>query len=852
MILRNSGCLTGWLGLSILVSAPLAFETAAQVRSGDAEESSQDGATTGFYGDPLPANAVARLGSNRLRVPGEVKSIAWSPDGELIAAGFQSGRLRNASILIWEAKTGRPVQRIPSEGRSVSMSVRFSSDSKRIVSSGLYGGASWDVKTGKKVELEASNGVLAPDSKTRITRGTDNRQLKVWDVGTNEQIATIQVEGHKNGIRTRTFSPNSATLATGTYDGQLHLWQVRTGKKLFQLPIPKSLVAQVRFTPDGKLLAAAGYLGGIYLFDTASGKLHGKLPAHGRSPITAMIVSPDGKRIASAGRDDDAVQIWEISTGKQVGVFERVMGDVNCLGFSPDGAKLAVGGRQGFSGGRLRIWDVGTGKEEHVLPGHTGAISSVVFSPDGYNLATAGSDGTVRLWETTSGKQLLRLQGDGSQALAFSPDGWVLAAVGRNGTYKFWEVETADELVSRSGNSLSIRAKGIALSPELDLLALGTDRGTVSLLQTATGKTLRQIEAQPGREVGAVAFSPDGLLVAAASGRNRGRKKAAQTITVWDVQSGRKVHEFKNADVGDDRTSSFESYERLLFAPDGAILAAQHSKGVLHLWDAQRPGRNHAIALARGTAITFSPDGKTLVLTTSQGDVRLIEVATGQSYRELPGTGQPVTSVAVSPNGRLLATALSGVNTVLVWSLAPPKLATAPDDDQIRDLWDKLIEHDAATAHKVMWSLVAAKQRTVVLLQGRFDAPPNLEKTKQRVRDLIRDLDNNQFTVRRKASSELRKLGTQAEPQLRRTLEGTQNAEVRQRIRVLLTALTSPLQKYSGEPLRRIRAIQVLERIGTERAVKLLEKLAQGSATARETIDAKAALGRIRAVERGR
>jgi hypothetical protein len=194
-----------------------------------------------------------------------------------------------------------------------------------------------------------------------------------------------------------------------------------------------------------------------------------------------------------------------------------------------------------------------------------------------------------------------------------------------------------------------------------------------------------------------------------------------------------------------------------------------------------------------------------------------------------------VTSVALLPDGRRLATGL-GDGTVLVWDLAPQAAAAK----ELQALWADLAGDDARKAYRAVHGLVAAPAQAVAYLKNHLQ--PVSEVEPQRVERLLADLDSDKFAVREAASKELAALGERVEPVLRRALKGSPPVEVRRRVEALLDALTGLPPR---DTLRAVRAIGVLERVGTPEARQVLRTLAGGLASARQTREAKEALARL-------
>ena len=202
------------------------------------------------------------------------------------------------------------------------------------------------------------------------------------------------LKGHTYGVTSVAFSPDGATLASGSGDNTVRLWDVATGAELRVLEGHTSCVTSVAFLPDGATLAS--------------------------------------------GSRDNTVRLWEVATGAELRVLEGHMDWVRSVAFSPDGATLASGS------GTVRLWDVATGAELRVLEGRTSYVTSVAFSPDGATLASSSGDKTVRLWNVATGAELRVLEGHTSyvMSVAFSPDGATLASGSDDKTVRLWDVPT--------------------------------------------------------------------------------------------------------------------------------------------------------------------------------------------------------------------------------------------------------------------------------------------------------------------------------------------------------------------------------------------------------------------------
>jgi hypothetical protein len=408
------------------------------------------------------------------------------------------------------------------------------------------------------------------------------------------------------------------------------------------------------------------------------------------------------------------------------------------------------------------------------------------MAPDGKILALGAKDGTIRFLDPASGQELRQVgtHAGGMMHLAFSPNGKVLASAGHDKAIRLWD--------------------------------------------PAAGKPVGTLEGHQG-DVWRLAFSPDGKLLASAS--------HDRTVRLWDVVAGQEVRTL---------TGSQGEVESVAFSPDGKLLASGARERTARLWDVATGKELHQFQGHTGWVyvVAFSPDGKTLATGSLDNTVCLWEVATRKERARLVGHRGGVISVTFSPDVRKLATG-SADSTALVWDLTgqrrggelPVVNLTAAEWESS---WTDLTSADAALAYRALWRLVTTRQ-TPAQLGARLKPVGKVDR--QRVQRLVAELDDDTFAVRENATTELEKLGPAVEPLLRKALDDAISAEVRQRLTMLLNKMAVG---SSGEYWRLLRALEVLERIGTAEARQVLQTLAQGEPDAPVTREAKASLERLK------
>jgi WD40 repeat protein len=266
---------------------------------------------------------------------------------------------------------------------------------------------------------------FSPDGRL-LASGFLHGNLLVWEVGSGKKLYSYAA--HEASIVSVAFSPNNLWLASGSRDNQIKLWEADTGKELQTLKGHKAEVSAVAFSPDGQWLVSASHDKTIKLWRVATGREAHSFIGHDMQ-ITSAIFTPDGQTIVS-GAWDRTIRLWNVATGRTIRTLTGHTRGVASLAISPDGRRLASGGEDG----KVKVWDLSTGRELSTFSEHGNGVTSVAFSPDGHLLAAGCLGQVVIVWKLSNGEVVKRLRYENISynCVAFSPLGQWLALGSRD------------------------------------------------------------------------------------------------------------------------------------------------------------------------------------------------------------------------------------------------------------------------------------------------------------------------------------------------------------------------------------------------------------------------------------
>jgi RNA polymerase sigma factor (sigma-70 family) len=800
------------------------------------------------------------------RLTGFGTSFDISPDGSTLAVP-NGPEDEESKVGLWSLRSGKTSGSLTlpaNAGRFLIIRrVRFAPDGKTLAlvanpqSNGNQGKVVLFDLASRQVQTSLGEGesgyhdlAFSLDGKTlAIAASSPRDRLEFWDTSSWKLIQVTPLQ--KAYVTSLTFSPDGKILALGT--DRVVLVDPATGKELRRLtlvPLPGAQISELRFTADGERLVGGHPGGPVVVWQVASGKVLQNIQE--RRDLFALALSPDGKTVAVANAWTRTLRLWDLATGKVL--FPEYQGHdfgIYSLAMPPDSRKP--------------ITATATGPDQDI----------VTMSSDGKALLTAGGTGEVELWDRTSGRPLRKLTGEG-RILTFSPDGTKLAAVAANRTtmtsrVRVWDFVSGKEIALI--NVPDTREVEMAVfCPDGKMLAtLDRDQKQngfrVRHWNLATGKQERlwNVPLQSYERFSSAVYGNGVTLLPAALARDgrtvvAGSGKSAQA---FDAAFGRKRL----------LASSGEGDIRFLASPDGRFVATWMLNGhslprgetlTIHVRQPNSPIRIVEVLTGKEVAVLkrkhdcvavvgWSAAGRFLAtgdnrldshLATDGQTVRLWDTAGGKELASFTGFKADVTALALAPDDRQLFAAL-GDGTVLGWDVAratrQARIVQQLSKNQLETCWTDLGGENADRAYQARWQLLSAPKEAVRLLASRLR--PALAADAGKLQQWIGEVGSERFAVRQTAMTELKNLGEQAKGTIEQALKGNPSLEARRRLEQILDHLSSAVP--GPATVQAVRAVIILEEIGSVEARRVLQMLAKGASGARETLEARDALERL-------
>ncbi len=776
-----------------------------------------------------PARIVKQLGTLSLRHGLAVRAIVFDADGKTLFSAAADG-----TISRWDATTGQEQARFVGHVGRV-RTLALSPDGQTLLSGGSDG-------TVRLFEVPASEPTARPHevvaqavvrpghsaieslafhpSGQTFLAGLEEGKWLRYDTATQKEQADGEV-----GDPVRILAPlaDGKELLTSRANGGLVVWQMSQSRRLRDFA--GETAACLALSPDGSRAVVGDFAGNLSVVLLAKGVVLWKKPALAgparRREVTAVAFAPDGKSVVSAGLDG-SLRVWNAVDGTPLGSFAGQSSPVYALAFAPDGKALMSGDAAGL----LQRWNPQTREPIGGLAS-AGKVRSLSLTSDG------------RLTAVLIGGRVELFQGRKLTPIAVPPvlaDGKDWRALHFLDHSRGLLLQSADGAIVRAATSgkadrvpvLPASVRGERFVVVADTLAAISDDRRVHLIDLSGKEPHRKLSLD-GDSGKAVALSPDGKYVAAVT--------SSTILRIWAVATGRRVHEIDG---------SLGSGTGVIFSPDSRLLLAAGRDRMVAVIEVATGNVRQEIPIDGGypTSLALTPDGRFLAVGTSSGLVGLYDHERGLLLDQIEGHRGEVTTLAFQADtNALFSVGAEGV--LFLHDVAPILKANRPQPlsltrHQLEEHWSHLGQEDARGVTLAIQALVRAAPETIAWLRTRVQ-PVEARQVQQ----LLIELGSDDFEVRDRAMRELGRMGKAIERTLKAGRESPDaSLDKRVRIEELLDRIVQ--NRAIPEYLQSLRAIEVLERIGTAEAKQVLEKVAGGLAEAEVTIQARAALARLR------
>jgi RNA polymerase sigma factor (sigma-70 family) len=820
-----------FVGLGILVHTALQPGPAApsKVETGWKVES-----------ESLPAGAVARLGTTRLRPGGRVEFLSFSPDGKQLFS-WSENQSAPGRASIWDTATGKELRSTTIAGVRAQSCTWLANGRGAALMNVMWmkdgGTFLWDFAS-EKAKQPPSGVYDGPFSTRAILPLPDNEQESCYAISPDGKMVAVGHSGYEKheraidlreidpGRRTKElksirrlgthpencdalrFTPDGQSLLSMTFQREnlgeipktmlIVIWNIAEGKerRRFSAPAPANPGDRASLALSNQYLALgmADKAGTLRLYDLNSAEER-TIPTGHKSfrggdylSVSAVAFTPDGRTVFTGGADGQ-VRIWDVVSAKQQLATSGHMYPVESLAVSPDGRVIASSGQDGV----IRLWNAATGADVCPQPGHAGGLSGVSLSSDGKTAITVGGDSTVRIWDldTARERQVIKAKTVPINP-SLSPDGKTIVSGGADFRMMIWDGITGEEI--RPPKMPADAKARVAWFFDPQIVMTMREDG-VDIWDWPSGSLLRAFELPAsGNPYGIVAaLSPDGKWLVTVAFKRTASSNDYGITDLWNATTGMYIRRLVQS-PGLPRDAIFTSEGKLIIHGRGQLLAEdgkvkQEMTGDLNLIDPVQSKFIRAFAEPPDMPgetnryirkLVLAADGRSLYAGDSTGAVIVYEMATGKIRHTFSGHRGLINGMAITHHGKRLVTSCVD-SSALVWDLSPaavlPGKAQPPTVKELNKCWKDLASDDAAAAFRAMGVLCSAPLQAVRMFAGKLSPADSPD--------------------------------------------------------------TNP------DELQSLRAVEVLERIATDEAKSMLKKLAAGNQDSKLTREAKRSLERL-------
>ncbi len=501
-------------------------------------------------------------------------------------------------------------------------------------------------------QIDSSNHAAFSADGAQIVTAGDRNTVRVYETKTGHLMVTLR--GHTKEINDVRFSPDGARVASTGWDNTTRVWNVQQGRAIAQFP--SYAIAGASFSPDGLyLIAANGPTAGVW--NAVDGHHVANLQGH-QGNITATAFSPDGRFVVTTSVDDTG-RIWEVPSGKLRAVLRGHTEFVRNVAISADARVVATGSDDGTA----RLWDSGTGRMLANLAGHRGSVKSVAFSPDTKWLLTASADSTARVWLVRTGEMTAELRGHTGAVVdaAYSADGSRAITRSIDQTARIWDASPRGQISAiptRSNNS----AYPAVVSPDGTVVVVGGADGVGRIFDVSRGRPAVTLSTDVWRPT----FSKDGRQMASISSDPQSWRNPSHIVArVWEIPTGKELAILRAQGAAGQVAA---------ISPDGRwVVVCSIGAKLAHVWDART---GELVAVLRGAqsdnAAPFSPDSSKVVMPDATG-ASVWQVPEGKVLAELRTPAARIFRAWFSPDGRRVFTTSSD-GIARIWDVGTSKV----------------------------------------------------------------------------------------------------------------------------------------------------------------------------------
>ncbi len=547
-------------------------------------------------------------------------------------------------------------------------SIGYCLDSDYIVTAGNNNSAKlWEIESGKLLydlgghDGEINSIQISSDGEFIVT-ASDDGTAKIWQAKTGKLMYDLQ--GHTRSVNSIHMSPDGRFLVTTSDDYYAKLWDASNGMLLFTLPGHRQGVDFAKFSPDGNYLVTESGINGntwvndsiipgkYMIWEVVSGKLLFESSKY-KNEVSSFDFSPNSRFIAIVNGDKSA-KIWNISANKTLNVLDGHTDVVVSAQFSQDGKNIITASKDSTA----IVWDVLSGDFCYKLDTHTSGLKTARFSPDGMRILTAFDDNTLKIWEAATGHLVYDIKAENKDlsVFQFSPNGQYIAAIfneeviyDKKNNINYVRYESNLKMLDVTSGSLVLddfkhnERNIMQFSPDGKYLAAVAGNVT-SVWNTTNGNLMNGLDGQV-KYLHSGQISPDGKLLLTAFDKK---------VLVWDVSNGKFLFE-----LGGQKNDINEA----LFSPDGKFILTISNDSVLQIWDTNRGKQKYSLTgHSEGiSSLQFSHDGEFVMTTSHDNKSNVWDIQNGSLFQSISdslikstneGSSFMEYSIKLSPDGK--------------------------------------------------------------------------------------------------------------------------------------------------------------------------------------------------------